>query len=266
MTGGPSVALVVASAAAIVFLLMGVSVGTWMRRGAEEIEELRLQLDALKVIASSSSFSGEEKRRGLQQNLESCGCADSFTYASDFGVVGDSSTDDTAALQAAIDSAASNTAGGGSVVLPRGVFYTTSSLVIPGGVTLKGQGYGSSPLSIKFDAGSSVIAYCGTDYAVKVKGHAASLQDLAVYDWRYPIGTYCDTVKAAGGVLVEGDGELVESVTMSNILIYWFMGGTSLTLSAKNAGGVAFGNYQNIRIRHAHTGLLLTADATSFVK
>lgn len=321
-----SIALIVASAATVIVLFMGISVRTWKQRSAEEIEDLRQQLGSLEVLVASSTSFKEENSRQLQQPSftctddtkwsfinkkdtelkcvfiaknpnkrckkvgldnrsaceaccktcsdaavcssppQNCGCSDSFTYASDFDVVGDSFTDDTMALQAAIDSAVSNMAGGGTVLLPRGIFYTTSTLVIPGGITLKGQGYGSSPLAIKFDAGSSVIAYCGSNYAIKINGHAASLQDVAVYDWQGPVGDYCRTVKAAGGVLIEGDGKLVESVTMSNILIYWFMGGTSLTLSAKNAGGVAFCNFQNIRIRHAHTGLLLTVDATSFVK
>lgn len=190
---------------------------------------------------------------------------DSFTYASNYGVVGDATTDDTEALQNAINDAASNESGGGTVILPRGIFLTTSPLVIPGGITVTGQGYGSSPLAIKFDAGGSVIAYCGTDYAVKLDGHAASLNNVAVYDWRYPEGGTCDQMKAAGGILIDADGKLLESITMSNVLIYWFMGGTSLTLRARNSGGVAYNNFQNVRVRHAYKGISLEAEEGSFV-
>lgn len=193
----------------------------------------------------------------------------SFTYAANFGVVGDSHTDDTDALQRSIDEAASKDnkfGGGGTVILPKGVFLTTSPLIIPAGITVTGQGYGSSPLAISFDAGGSVIAYCGTDYAVKIEGHAASLNNVAVYDWRYPVGGACDNMKAKGGVLLDGDGKLIESVTMSNVLIYWFMGGTSLTLRARNKGGVFFNNFQNIRVRHAHRGISLEAEEGSVVK
>jgi hypothetical protein len=194
---------------------------------------------------------------------------DSFTHAINYGVVGDSIADDTEALQSAIDDAASNESafgGGGTVILPKGIFLTTAPLIIPGGVTVTGQGYGSSPLAIQFDAGGSVIAYCGTDYAVKLDGHAASLNNVAVYDWRYPVGSACDNMKAKGGVLLDANGKLLESITMSNVLIYWFMGGTSLTLRARNNGGVAFNNFQNIRVRHAHTGISLEAEEGSFVK
>lgn len=55
-----------------------------------------------------------------------------------------------------------------------------------GGVKLQGQGYGSSPLALSFDAGGTVIAYCGDDFAIKVSGHAASIENLAIYDWKYP--------------------------------------------------------------------------------
>mmetsp|Transcript_35839 Transcript_35839/g.39910 ORF Transcript_35839/g.39910 Transcript_35839/m.39910 type:complete len:672 (-) Transcript_35839:102-2117(-) len=199
----------------------------------------------------------------------------SFTYAANFGLVGDGHIDDTEALQRSIDEAASskypsynkdNTfGGGGTVILPKGVFLTTSPLIIPAGITVTGQGYGPSPLALSFRAGGSVIAYCGTDYAVKIEGHAASLNNVAVYDWRGPEGGVCDSMKAKGGVLLNGDGKLIESVTMSNVLIYWFMGGTSLTLRARNHGGVAYNNFQNIRVRHAHRGISLEAEAGSFV-
>ena len=194
----------------------------------------------------------------------------SFTYAANFGIVGDGITDDTDALQRSIDEADSayNTpGGGGTVILPKGVFLTTSPLIIPAGITVTGQGYGPSPLAISFkEGGGSVIAYCGTDYAVKIEGHAASLNNVAIYDWRGPEGGACDNMKAKGGVLLNADGKLIESVTMSNVFIYWFMGGTSLTLRARNNGGVAFNNFQNIRVRHAHRGISLEAEEGSVVK
>lgn len=188
----------------------------------------------------------------------------SFTYAADFGVAGDSFADDGPAIQSAIDSAGAD-ASGGTVVLPRGVFLTRSPLVVPGGVTLRGQGYGSSPLAVQFDAGGSTIAYCGTGHAVKLVGHAAGLEDLAVYDWPYSHGPHdggCEEIQAAGGVLVKADGRLTESVTMSNVLVYFFLGGPALSLVATNNGGIAYGNFQNVRMRHAKTGVLLSADDT----
>ena len=181
------------------------------------------------------------------------------------GAIGDGVTDDTRAIQKAINKA-SNNVKDGVVLLPKGIFLITKPIVLKGGVTLRGQGYGSSPLQIKFDAGGTVIAYCGEDYAIKIVGHAAAVENLAVYDWQYPAGSECQTMKSKGGVIVSANGKLVESVTMRNILIYWFMGGTSLTLEAINAGGIAYASMENIRIRHAKVGLHLSAaDDQSFV-
>lgn len=239
----------------------------------DQVSELQGQTDALKQLLQHESHGSvgasargglTDDRRGLEASATPCtACAlpSGHTYASSFGVVGDADADDGPALQSAIDSAASNTSGG-TVILPAGTFRINNPLIIPGGVTLQGMGYGSSPLAIKFDAGGSTIAYCGTDHAVKLTGHAASLRDLAVYDWPY---TGCENIQAAGGVLVEADAGLVESVIVSNVFIYFFLGGPALSLVAKNNGGVPFGNYQNVRIRHAKTGIHLMAEEGSFV-
>lgn len=238
----------------------------------ERLEELMLKEsqsvvrvdDRTSSLANTSIDNNAIYRRELNPLPETA--TGSFTYAANYGVVGDAKTDDTAALQAAIDDAASNEGAGGTVILPKGTFYTTSSLIIPAGITVTGQGYGSSPLAIQFDAGGSVIAYCGTDYAVRIEGHSASLNNLAVYDWRYPVGSDCDNMKAKGGIILDADGKLIESVTMNNVFIYWFMGGTSLTLRSKNNGGIAFNNFQNVRIRHAMRGISLEAEDGSFTK
>lgn len=180
-------------------------------------------------------------------------------------VVGDGITDDTRAIQKAINKASRNKKDA-VILLQKGTFKITETLVLKGGITLRGQGYGSSPLALQFDAGGSVIAYCGEGYAIRVEGHAAALENLAIYDWQYPAGSDCENKKGAGGVLVSADNRLVESVTMKNILIYWFMGGTALTFEAKNSGGIAYASLENIRIRHAKVGLHLSAvDEHSFV-
>jgi hypothetical protein len=117
---------------------------------------------------------------------------------------------------------------------------------------------------LQYDAGGSTIAYCGTDYAVKVNGHGSSLRNLAVYNWRY--GNDCLDVTSSGGILIDANSRLIESVYMSNVLIYSFLNGSGLELRATNGGGIAYGNYQNLRIRHAKTGIRLVADEGSFVK
>jgi hypothetical protein len=42
-------------------------------------------------------------------------------------------------------------------------------------------------------------------------------------------------------------------------------GAAALTVRAQNGGGIAYASFKDVRIRHAHTGILLTADDTSFV-
>ena len=234
----------------------------------DQVAELQRQMNQLAKSSDTTALQEYDKQRFLPETIEedtSCTCniPSGFTYASEFGVIGDAIADDTLALQAAIDSASSNDDSGGIVVLPKGTFRIFEPLIVPAGVTLQGQGYGDSPLAISFDAGASTIAYCGTDHAVKLAGHASGLRDLAVYDW--PYGTDCENIQAAGGVLVEADAALVESVIVSNIFIYYFLGGTALSLVAKNSGGIPFGNYQNVRIRHAKQGISLQADEGSFV-
>jgi hypothetical protein len=201
-----------------------------------------------------------------------------FTYASQFGVVGDGITDDTLALQAAIDSVVTTTttttttasATGGIVVLGPGIFHITSPLILPGGIHIQGQGYGSSPLAAKFDSGSSTIAYCGSDFAIRVMGSSASIRDLAV---TVDKSRNCEELSApapapapaAGGILVEANATLIESFLMTNVFLYYFMDGTALTLRGVNNGGIAYATMSDVRIRHAKQGILVTAQAGSFV-
>ena len=67
----------------------------------------------------------------------------------DFGAVGDGTTDDTTAIQAAINSFATTSSasatGGGTVFFPAGKYRITSTLLIGWGVTLQGLGAGGYP-------------------------------------------------------------------------------------------------------------------------
>ena len=55
-----------------------------------------------------------------------------------YGAIGDGTTDDVTAIQAALDAA--NTAGGGTVFLPEGSYKITDNLTIYDNTTFKGQG------------------------------------------------------------------------------------------------------------------------------
>ena len=72
----------------------------------------------------------------LQGSLSVTALAGAFPVAS-FGARGDGQTDDTAAIQSAINAAGSS--GGGSVVLGVARYYTKGTLVVPAGVVLCGS-------------------------------------------------------------------------------------------------------------------------------
>lgn len=61
-----------------------------------------------------------------------------FFNAKDFGAVGDGVKDDTAALQAAMDAA--DSAGGGTVFIPRGTYKLTNTVFIGSNTTVRGEG------------------------------------------------------------------------------------------------------------------------------
>lgn len=89
----------------------------------KQVADLQTQIKQLQKDSqfTTNSEQSSHLNRSLQATGDSCTCHDGFTYASDFGVVGNAGVDDTMALQAAIDSASSND-GGGIVILPKGTF------------------------------------------------------------------------------------------------------------------------------------------------
>lgn len=64
-----------------------------------------------------------------------------ITNVKHFGAVGDGTTDDTVAIQAAIDAAVAR--GGGSVFVPEGTYLISSALTLDSFVSLVGEGIGS---------------------------------------------------------------------------------------------------------------------------
>jgi hypothetical protein len=168
----------------------------------------------------------------------------------DFGAVGDNSTDDTQAFQDALDAAKIK---GNRVIVPVGNYKITSTLTIEDGVIMVGEGLGATPLQTPYNG--SAIRYSGSGFAIKIIGHTSGLRDLQVYD----AGQGSNN---ASGVQILGDGEIVESIRLFNVLIIYFVGGTGLELSAVNSGGVAYFTSYNTRIRHAKIGLHIKEDAT----
>jgi hypothetical protein len=90
----------------------------------------------------------------------------------DFGAVGDGTTDDTAAIQAAIDAAFAITtaspndmieARGATVFIPEG-FYLTDTLTLPSGVSILGAGTRATKLFNDFGTSSEGIVHSSSEY------------------------------------------------------------------------------------------------------
>lgn len=77
----------------------------------------------------------------------------------DFGAIGDGMTDDTDAIQNAIDYVAFY--GGGVVEVPIGV-YIISGIIISGNISLQGESKRDSVLKLKGDSQNAVISFSGT--------------------------------------------------------------------------------------------------------
>jgi len=168
------------------------------------------------------------------------------------GAKGDGVTDDTPAIQMALDSAEIY---GCKVFVPNGIYRTTETLVVGDGVSLIGEGSGSQPLQTPYNG--SLLWYEGDEFAIKIDGHSSRVKDIVINDKSG--GT------AAGGILLEADDRLLESVYLFEVLISGFIEGTGLKLYAKNEGGIAYASFNNVRVRHGKIGIHIDHDNKSFV-
>lgn len=128
--------------------------------------------------------------------------------------------------------------------------------MIAAGVTLRGIGNSNNLRSPDYTKGS-VIGYCGSDYAMELyNANGAHVENLVVST------TYgcANPAASKGGIILKAVGSSgVESVTLRDVLIYRFLGGTGLTLYADQGGGLAYCSFYDVRVRHAVTGILLEA-------
>lgn len=170
----------------------------------------------------------------------------------DYGAKGDNTTDDT---QAFIDAFNAASASGRKVMVPIGNYRITSSLSVPDGVTLIGEGVGTTPVGTPFNG--SAIRFEGSGAALIFSGHTSGMRDMLVYDVN-------QGSMNADGIHLLADGELIESLRFFNVLIFYFTGGTALKLESINAGGIAYCSFYNVRVRNAKTGIHITQDGNSF--
>lgn len=128
------------------------------------------------------------------------------------GVHGDGTTDDTAALQKALDEAGQ---AGGKVSLPAARYLVKGSLRIPAGVSLEGQAEApvwSDPLK-----GTVILATGGRDQeegaALFELGHSSAVRGLTVY---YPEQVVTNIHPYSWTFHLQGHDNTVENVTLIN--------------------------------------------------
>jgi hypothetical protein len=128
------------------------------------------------------------------------------------GVKADGVTDDTAAIQQALDRAAKH---GGVVRLPAGKYLVRGSVKVPEGVALVGAN--AAPVYIEPLIGTVILATGGRDredaLALFEMGNAATVQGLTVF---YPEQKLNDIHPYAWTFHLQGGDNTVENVTLVN--------------------------------------------------
>lgn len=113
----------------------------------------------------------------LRVNGVQFGAKDVSVYVTAYGAKGDGTTDDTSAIQAAINAVP---AAGGTVHVPSGKYKTTSSLTLPSNVVLAGDGY-NSIIDASSVTGINVITATSTSHTVVRGLHIKSTGGTGVF-------------------------------------------------------------------------------------
>jgi len=129
----------------------------------------------------------------------------------DFGAVGDGVTNDTAAIQAALNYAATLT--GCTVLMPAGTYLVTSTLSFTGHSTqLVGVGRGIIPTSYALSNGGTQITYTGTNTVISFNGKQyCQVSDLTIRSTTASVGIYCGDIAhffQVNRVVIDGQNAL----------------------------------------------------------
>lgn len=206
-----------------------------------------LTLNSASITDTSGAISFGDEDLTTTGSISSAG---PFRNAKAYGAVGDGSTDDTAAIQAAIDALPST---GGTVLIPEGTFLISSSLVCDSYHNIIGMGRDATRLKADSSLSDYVIKFTGTQGSNKIR---FSIRDLTIMgdgqsnplgaislDWCY-IGTL-ERVFIQDFAHASGVGVLLDDVFNINIISSQANLGTSAT-PAGEAGFKVIGGTQNI--------------------
>ena len=160
----------------------------------------------------------------------------------DFGAKGDGSTDDTAAITAAFAS------GYTKIYIPAGTYIVTESLVVPTGVSIKGDGEYVSVISLKQQDYTTPNALYGLT-------SSGSLEDVTISDigLRGNVGSQTTVDSGTQGLwgIYFRSGSMT-NVHVKNVRVFdWGNQQTSGTTNTSTGGGIAIGS-------------VATADSTIF--
>lgn len=139
----------------------------------------------------------------------------------DYGAVGDNSTDDYAAIQAAITAAAAATSGMAIVYLPVGLYRISEGLTVPGGVTLQGAGAYSDASGFGTDPRTQIRYTKTSGIAITLLGSATEgHKSIHLRDF-----VLLGTADADGGILVgsaAGGAQQVNHSSIKNVTVNGF--------------------------------------------
>ncbi len=176
-----------------------------------------------------------------------------------FGAIADFNADNTAAFQAAIDSAAII---GAVVHIPAGNYILTNQLEVPDGVVLEGESVGGDYHDFAHPVRGSCLIYTGQDYVAVFQGYFSGAKNLYVYNGNSAgsKATGCFKVLADDGHFSTGYN------SFSNLYLYNFFEGTCLQLLATNNSTIAHVKVEDVLFRFPGTGMHILAESGSTIQ